>query len=115
MKTLKFIAGAVLCSFLVVSSVFATDNESVLTASQIAVREQIVDVISANPTNQSGEVTISFNASAKNGFTLFGVKGNNVALNFLVEDALNDANIAIPPDLEGDFKLAIKINLPSHK
>ncbi len=106
MKVLNFISVALISSVLTVSTAFGNNGAKAKTA-ELTVREQIQSSLSQLSDQDRGEVYVYFNASSKNGFELVKVTGENQELVYNVKNQLENDNISIPKDMQGNFYLKV--------
>jgi len=112
MKIVKLFSSVLFVSVMMVSSVFAAENESAkaVKAAEKSVREQIASVLSDLSTNEKGEVSISFKLSSEKGFELIKTEGAGYFLTTAVEAALRTSLIEVPAVLQGNYTLKVRFS-----
>jgi hypothetical protein len=111
MKMVKFFSIALVSSFLVASSVFATDGDKSnldVKAAENSVREQLASVLSSVSVEEAGEVFVYFSISPKGEFELNGVKGENEGLTNQVKETLHIKAISSSTVLNGKFAIKVR-------
>ena len=108
-KVVKFLLVAFLGSFLVVASAMASVNnlEDDVKASENSIREQFVTTLSGVTVDVKSEIYVYFTVSAKKGFELNSVTGDNSGLNNEVEKLLKTNRIEVPTYLEGKYLVKV--------
>jgi len=108
-KVVKFLFVAFLGSFLVVASAMASVNKSEddVKASENSIREQLVGTLSNVTIDDTSEVYVYFTVSAKSGFELNSVIGENSGLTNEVEKLLKTKHIEVPAYLEGKYVVKV--------
>lgn len=110
MKVVKFFSIALAGSFLIASSVLASDvtkSKADVKTAENAIREQVANVLNKVSAEDADYVYVQFAVSANNGFELINVVGSNADLVMNVKTALTSKSITNKVDLEGKYVLKV--------
>ena len=110
MKTVKFFASAILSSMLFTSALLASGGESGSSAkaSENALRDQIVDVLSNVSSGTSGVVYVLFSVDKEKGLEVLNVSGVDGELANKVKSKLANNKFSIPSSLEGKYMIKVR-------
>ena len=111
MKIVKFFSVALVSSFLVASSVFATSVEKSnadVKSAENTVREQLASALSSVTAETSSDVFVYFTVSSKAGFELIDVNGLDSELASKVKSTLKAKTFATPAILDGKYLIKVK-------
>jgi len=108
MKVVKVISSVLLLSFLVFTSLSATENgkENSARIAEKVLKNQVRTVVTGISTEATGSVYVYFNIS-ENGFELANVEGDNSELVQKVKNAFKSEKIVVPSTLQGKYKIRV--------